>query len=124
MHQHLRKQHGMSLGGLVLLLLLLAFMAYAAARIVPAYTEYWTLRHALANSLETLPGQVAPTARGIRERFGKELRLNNIESVSVDDLALEATATGFKATVEYRVQQPFWRQIHLCLEFKAEAESP
>jgi len=119
----MRKQLGMSLGGLILLLLLLVFAAYTAARILPAYMDYWTLKHVLENSLQTLPGESRLTAKGIRSRFQKELNLNNIKTVSGDDLSVEATQEGFKITAEYTVKEPFWREISICMDFKAEAES-
>jgi hypothetical protein len=118
----MKKQLGMSLGGLILLLILLVFVAYTAARVVPAYMDYWTLKHVLENTLQTLGGEQL-TAKGIRQRFEKELGLNNITTVAREDLVIETTESGFKLTAEYSVKQPFWREIHICMDFKAEAES-
>lgn len=118
----MRKQLGMSLGGLILLLLLIVFMVYTAARVAPAYMDYWALEHVMENSLQTLAGEKL-TPQIIRQRFEKELSLNNIKTVSVADLSIEPTQAGFKLTAEYSVKEPFWRQIHLCMDFKAERES-
>lgn len=118
----MRKQLGMSLGGLILLLLLIAFVIYSAARIVPAYMDYWSLQHVMDNALQSLDGEKL-TPQIIRSRFDKELGLNNIKTVSVADLSIEPTQTGFKLTAEYSVKEPFWREIHLCMDFKAERES-
>lgn len=118
----MRKQLGMSLGGLILLLLLIVFAVYSAARIVPAYMDYWSVEHVMENALQTL-GDEKITPQVIRSRFEKELSLNNIKAVTGSDLAIEATQTGYKLTVEYTVKEPFWREIHLCLDFKAERES-
>jgi len=118
----MRKQFGMSLGGLILLLLLIVFMVYSAARIVPAYMDYWSLQHVMENSLQSLAGEKL-TPQVIRSRFEKELSLNNIRTVSVADLSIEPTQAGFKLTADYSVKEPFWREIHLCMDFKAERES-
>lgn len=118
----MRKQLGMSLGGLILLLLLCVFAVYAAARTVPAYMDYWALQHVMENSLTTL-GDEKLTPQVIRSRFDKELSLNNIKTVTAADLEIEPTQAGFKLTAEYTVKEPFWREIHLCMDFKAERES-
>lgn len=120
----MRKQLGMSLGGLILLLLLGVFVVYIAARTVPAYMDYWSLQHVMENSLKPLVGEnEKPTPQSIRNRFRQELDLNNIKTVSVEDLEIEPTQTGFIVIVEYSVKEPFWREIHLCMDFKAERES-
>lgn len=118
----MRKQLGMSLGGLILLLLLVVFVVYAAARIAPAYMDFWSLKHVMENVLNPLD-QEKVTSQSIRQRFAKELSLNNIRTVSVDDLAIEPVEEGFHLTAEYSVKEPFWREIHVCMDFKAEATS-
>ncbi|MCP5278282.1 MAG: DUF4845 domain-containing protein [Thiobacillus sp.] len=118
----MRKQLGMSLGGLIFLLLLLVFVVYTAARVVPAYMDYWSLKHVLENVLRPLTDErVTPVS--IRNRFERELSLNNIKTVSVADLEIEPMENGFHLVAEYSVKEPFWREIHLCMDFKAEAQS-
>lgn len=118
----MRKQLGMSLGGLILLLLLGVFVVYIAARTVPAYMDYWSLQHVMENALSPL-GDEKLSPQTIRSRFVKELNLNNIKTVTAQDLTIEATQNGYKLTAEYTVKEPFWREIHLCMDFKAERES-
>lgn len=118
----MRKQLGMSLGGLILLLLLCVFIVYIAARTVPAYMDYWTLQHVMENSLSPL-GDEKLSPQIIRSRFVKEIDLNNIKTVTAADLSIEPTEAGYKLTAEYTVKEPFWREIHLCMDFKAERES-
>jgi hypothetical protein len=38
-------------------------------------------------------------------------------------LEIEPTEAGFHLTAEYSVKEPFWREIHLCMDFKVERES-
>jgi hypothetical protein len=118
----MRKQLGMSLGGLIILLICCVFVVYSAARIAPAYMDYWSLQHVLENALKPL-GDEKLTPSTIRQRVDKELSLNSIDTVSVADLEIEPTEAGFKLTAEYTVKEPFWRQVNLCLDFKAERES-
>jgi len=118
----MRKQLGMSLGGLILLLILVVFFAYAGARVVPAYMDYWTLEHVMDNALDPLSGEPL-TPHTIRKRFEKELSLNNLKTVAVSDLDIQPMENGYRLTVEYTVKEPFWREIHLCMDFVAEREA-
>lgn len=118
----MRKQLGMTLGGLIFLLLLIVFVVYTAARIVPAYVDFWSLKHVLENVLRPLADERV-TPASIRSRFEKELSLNNIKTVTGADLEIEPTENGFHLVVEYSVKEPFWREIHVCMDFKAEAQS-
>ena len=116
------KQRGMTFGGLIVLLMLVIFFAYAGFRTLPAYIEYWQLEHVLDNSLHPLGGEKL-TAREVHDRFVKELRLNNIHTVQPTDLDIEPTQNGFHLTVDYSVKEHFWGAISLCMDFKAERES-
>jgi hypothetical protein len=116
------KQRGMSLGGLIVVLIFLVFFVYVAFRIVPAYIDYWQIEHIMEDSL-TQTDTEPLTTHEVRTRFAKELSLNNIRSVTTNDLIIEPTEQGYRLSVEYSVKQPFWRQIHLCMDFKAELQS-
>lgn len=120
--QTLLKQRGMSLGGLIMLLMLLVIVVYLMFRTLPAYMDYWQLQHVMDNSLESLEGEKV-TATTIRARFSKELSLNNITTVTPADLLIEPTQDGYRVTAEYSVKRPLWREISLCMDFKAERES-
>lgn len=120
--QTLLKQRGMSLGGLIMLLMLLIIFVYVLFRTLPAYMEYWSLEHVMDNSLVAL-GEDKLTATMIRARFSKELSLNNITTVTPADLLIEPTKEGYRITAEYSVKRPLWREISLCMDFKAERES-
>jgi hypothetical protein len=116
------KQRGMTLGGLIVLLMFLLFFVYVAFRTVPAYIDYWQVQHVMENTLTPLSGEKL-TAREVRDRFTKELRLNNITTVSAGDLEVEPTQEGYHLIVEYSVKKPLWRQISLVMDFKAERQS-
>lgn len=114
-------QRGMTLIGLVFFLGLLGGGAYVGFRVMPAYIDYWQVRHVLENSLST--GEETPTTREIRMRFAKELGLNNITTVSADDLTLELQGDTLHASLEYTVKKPLWGAMSLCLDFKVEREA-
>jgi hypothetical protein len=120
--QTLMKQQGMSLGGLIMLLMLLMIFVYVLFRTLPAYMEYWTLEHVMDNSLVAL-GEEKLTATMIRARFKKELDLNNLTTVTPADLLIEPTKDGYRITAEYSVKKPLWREVSLYMDFKAMRES-
>jgi len=114
-------QRGMTLIGLIFFLGLLGCGAYVGLRIMPAYIDYWQLQHVLESSLST--GEGTLTAREVRIRFVKELGLNNITTVSADDLTLETRDDTLHASLEYTVKKPLWGAMSLCLDFKLKHEA-
>lgn len=116
------KQRGMTFGGLIIFLMFLLFTVYFAFRTVPAYIDYWQVQHVLENTLVPLAGEKL-TPKDIRERFAKELRLNNVTNVTPADLEIEPTQEGYHLTAEYSVKKPLWREISLVMDFKAERQS-
>ena len=118
----MKRQQGMSLGGLILLLGVLIFAVYIVARVFPAYMDYWQVQHIMENTLTPI-GSEKLTAQEIRSRFRKELDLNNIKTITASDLLIEPTQDGYKLTAEYSVKAPFWREISLVMDFKAVRES-
>jgi hypothetical protein len=49
----MKRQRGVTLGGVFLFMILLGFGAYAASRILPGYMDYWTLQRIMKNVLSS-----------------------------------------------------------------------
>ncbi len=118
----MRRQRGMTLGGLMFLLLLVGFAAYAAFRVLPAYIDYWTVRSIL-RGVATQPEVERIKDRDLRERFARELRLNNITVVDAKDLVIERVANGVLLSTEFSAKKPFIGAVHLCMDFTVRIDS-
>ncbi len=118
----MNRQRGFTLGGLMFLLLLLGFAAYTAARVLPAYMDYWVVKRVMRNVLDQ------PDVQNIREsdlrlKFAKELNLNNVKVVTAEDLEIEPVPGGLRLTASFSAKEPFMGPVHLCMDFHAEASS-
>lgn len=118
----MKNQHGVTLGGMMMFMLLVIFFAYAGARVAPAYIDYWTIQKIMRNVLNQ-PGLMDIKERELRERFAKELRLNNVTVVTVDDLEIEQLPGGLRLSASFSDKKPFFGPISLCMDFVAEAKS-
>lgn len=115
-------QRGVTLGSVFFLMMLLGFFAYGAARILPAYMDYWVVKKVLTNTLSQ-PDAANLKERDIRDKFTKEMSLNNVKTVSADDLVFEPIANGMKVSVDFSVKQAFMGPVNLCMDFHAEAST-
>jgi hypothetical protein len=118
----MKRQRGITLGGVFIFMMLMGFAAYIAARVLPAYMDYWTVQRILQNVL-ALPDIKDAKESAIRTKFNKELLINNMKVVTNDDLIVEWVPTGAHLSVEFSVKQPFMGPVSLCMDFKAEATS-
>ncbi len=118
----MKSQRGVTLGGMMMFMLLVIFFVYAAARVAPAYIDYWTVQKIMRNVLDQ-PGLMDIKERDLRLRFGKELRLNNVTVVTADDLVVDQIPGGLRLSAGFSAKQPFIGPVSLCMDFLAEASS-
>lgn len=118
----MKNQRGITLGGMMMFMLLVIFFVYAAARVVPAYIDYWTIQKIMRNVLDQ-PELMNIKEGELRTKFAKELLLNNIKVVTVNDLEIDQIPGGIRLSTSFSVKQPFMGPVNLCMDFLAEASS-
>jgi Tfp pilus assembly protein PilX len=118
----LKRQRGVTLGGVFFFMLLVGFAAYIAARVLPAYMDYWTIQRVMQNIVDQ-PDIQNTKESAIRTKFNKELQMNNMTTVSNDDLIVDPVPNGFRLSVSFSIKKPFMGPISLCMDFQAQATS-
>lgn len=118
----LKRQTGITLGGMIFFMLLLSLAIYAASRIGPAYMDYWLVGRTL-NDLVDKPGIQSSSDESIREQFEKQLRFNNVNLADRSDLLIERIPGGIKLSVTFSAKRPFIGAVSLCMDFQAQASS-
>lgn len=116
------RQRGMTLGGVMFLMFLMGFVAYAGFRVVPAYMDYWLVEKVLKNTLDD-PDILKQKDRAIRDSLARAFSLNNIKVVQADEVEIERTESRVDLSVGFSIRQPFMGPINLCMEFQARAAS-
>ena len=118
----MKRQIGVTLGGMLIFMLLLSLVVYTASRIVPAYTDDWLIGRALDN-LVAQPGLQSSSDESIRAQFAKQMNFNNITVAKRADLLIERIPGGVRLSASFSTKRPFLGPVSLCLDFQAEASS-
>ena len=111
----MRKQHGVSLMGLIVTLGVLGFLGVMAAKLLPAYVEYFAVKKMFAAMEQA--GDLKGSVREIRNSFEKRNAIEDVKSVRSDDL--EVTKEGGEAvlTANWSVRIPMVSNVNACLDF-------
>lgn len=118
----MKHQRGVTLGGLMFFMLLVGFGVYTAFRVLPGYFDYWTVQKIMRN----VAGQsdvVNIRDRELRDRFARELRLNNVTVVGMEDLAIERVSNGVRLSTEFSTKRPFMGALKFCMDFNILVDS-
>ena len=113
----MRKQRGISLMGAIAGMVVLAFVGLFAAKMLPAYIEYFSVKKLLA-SMEAA-GDTKGSVRDIRLSFDRRNIIEGVKEVKGDDL--EVTKEGGEAivTATWSVKIPMIYNFSACLDFVA-----
>ncbi|HET6264819.1 MAG TPA: DUF4845 domain-containing protein [Usitatibacter sp.] len=113
----MRKQQGLSLWNLIIGLSVLGFLGVMAAKLMPAYVEYFAVKKMLAAMEQA--GDLKGSVREIRYAYEKRNAIEDVKSVRGDDL--EVSKEGGEAVVSatWSVKVPLVSNISACLDFMA-----
>ena len=97
-----RTQGGMTLIGFIITLIVVMMFIYCGMKVVPMYTEYFSVKKALA-TIANDPGSATASKDQIRQTYGKQLYMSyvNDEVIRPDQLKIESTDSGYKLVVDY-----------------------
>ncbi|HST28579.1 MAG TPA: DUF4845 domain-containing protein [Rudaea sp.] len=114
----MRRQHGITLIGFAIVLIVVGFFAYAAMKLIPVYTEYF----AVVKSVKSLQSDAGIQNMGIEEIRRKIEPVFDVQYVDETDVPLTSltliTANGqHSLNVAYSVQKPFIYNIDLLVHF-------
>lgn len=118
----MKNQRGVTLGGVIFFMILVGFAAYAAARILPAYSDYWVVKKVITNMVGQ-PDILDWKDRDIYTKFDREMSLNNITTISSSDLVIDRKQNGITLSTDFSTKKPFMGPVGLCMDFHAEAKS-
>ena len=113
----MRKQRGITLSGTIMWLAILGFVGIMAAKLMPAYLEYASVKKILKTMEQS--GDIKGSVRDIRKTFDKLNAIEDVKSVKSEDL--EITKQGQEATVSatWSVRVPMVGNVSACLDFSA-----
>ena len=113
----MHKQHGISLTGLTITLVVLGFLGVMAAKLLPAYLEYWGVKKIFATMVNA--GETRGTVREIRRAYDLRNAVEDVKSVRSEDLDITKEGGEAVVTANWSVKIPLVYNVSACIDFMA-----
>lgn len=111
----MRKQRGMSLIQLIVTLGVLGFLGIMAAKLMPAYIEYFQVKK-LFSAMEQ-NGDLKGTVRDIRRGYDTRNAIEDVKSVRGEDIEVSKEGGETVITATWSVKVPMVYNASACLDF-------
>lgn len=112
-----RREQGLSLTSLILILVLIGGIAVLAMKIVPTVTEYLSAKKAIA-SVKAAGGSPAE----MRAAFNRQAEVGYITSVKGSDLDIVRNGENVKIGFSYQKQIPLVGPVSLLIDYEASTD--
>jgi hypothetical protein len=114
----MQKQGGFTFWGMVFMIMLIVSAAIVLMKVVPRYTEYFTIKRALIQMGRSNLSEMGD--KDIRSNFERTLDVNGIEIVTKDEMEIIRNPDGqTELVVEYPAKVPLVANISLFIDFRA-----
>jgi Tfp pilus assembly protein PilE len=108
-------QRGVSLTGLIITLAVLGVGGVLAAKLMPAYIEYFAVKKMLASMEQA--GDLKGSVRDIRRGFDTRNAIEDVKSVKGEDLEVTKEGGETVVTATWSVKVPMVHNISTCVDF-------
>ena len=112
-----RGQQGLTLMGFVVVLIVLGMFGYLAMRLIPMYTEYYSIVQAMQGVIKE-PGIGTADERLIRDHISRHFEVGYVYSVDPKDIKLKREQNGLTMSVDYEVRKPLFYNIFVLGHFE------
>lgn len=113
-----RTQRGMTLVGFVVVLAVVGFFIYCGMKLVPMYSEYYSVKQAL-KGLSKEPGIANQDPSHIQELFFRRLYVSYSDNVDAKDVKISRIDAGWRMDVNYEVRKPLIGNLDVVGKFSA-----
>ena len=114
-----RKQSGMTMLGFLITLAVVMFFLYCGMKIVPMYTEFYSVKKALASIANEQNAQITSKDK-IRELFARHMQIDYVSVIKPEMLKIESTDTGYNMLMDYERRTPLFANLDVVAKFHAE----
>ena len=111
--QPLTRQHGISLTGLILILIILVVIAVLGMKIVPTVIEYKAISKAIAAAKES-----GTTVREIQAAFDKRAEAGYIDVLKGTDLEISKVDNDYVVSFSYQKKIPLMGPASLVIDYE------
>jgi len=111
----MRIERGLSLVNLIIGLAVVGFLGVMAAKLLPAYIEYYKVKKVFAAMEQA--GALKGTVREIRYDWEKRNGIEDIRSIKGDDLDITKEGGETILSANWSVKVPLVSNVAACLDF-------
>ena len=108
------RQRGATFLGMVTIVAILGFGLYGGVRLVPLYSEYFSVVRVLEQTAKENPGGNQQT---LRNALNRRWSVEDIRSLSYKDVEIKRQGNGLTMRAWYRAEAPFVSNISLVVDF-------
>jgi len=116
----LARQRGLTLLSWMVVIAFLLFQGIIAMKIIPVYLS----DSSISSMMNTLPSDSSlsdASSSKIRDVIMKRLKINNIYTLSRDDILIQRAKGGYLVTIEYEPRGKLFGNLDFIISFKHEA---
>jgi hypothetical protein len=113
------KQRGLTFIGFVIVLAVAGLFVYVGMKLVPMYTEYYSVKKALA-SLANEDGIANQAAPVVKERLFKRLYMSYALGIKRENVKIERYETSWIVIVDYETRRPLIANLDVVGKFHTE----
>ena len=110
-----KQQYGVSIMGLLIVLVLVIVLALFGMKVIPSVMEYRTAKQAI----QAVGRSGATTPQDVRRAFENRATIDNITSVRPQDLEITRDGNSVVIAFAYRKEIPLFTGVGLYLDFAA-----
>jgi Domain of unknown function (DUF4845) len=123
MKNYRKREQGLTLISLALVLSLIGFFTMLILKIGPIYMDHGKVINAL-KAVENMPDIETKSKREIRNSLAKRFDVNYVSGISQEDIEItKANANHVSILIEYEVVQPIIGNLSVLVEFRDEVEA-
>ncbi len=111
----MKQQRGVSLSGLIVTLAVLGFVAVMAAKLLPAYIDYFSVKKMFATMEQA--GDFKGSVRDIRKSFDTRNATESVNDVKGDDLEIGKEGGETVVSVSWSKKISMVGNVSACLDF-------
>jgi hypothetical protein len=116
-----KQQRGITLLGLLMVLMIFGFFAFIAMRLFPVYSENHSVTSAM-KSLQGEPGIATKTPEEIRLMLDRKFNIGYVDSVKPQNIKVTRSGTGYTLNIKYEVRKPMAYNIDFVATFDKTVE--
>jgi hypothetical protein len=106
------REAGVSLSGLIVVLVVLGAVALVAIRVFPSWAEYRSIKHAIAAAKAT-----GGSNRDMQQAFSRNAEINNITVIGSKDLVITRDNGQAEISFAYEKRIPLAGNVSLLIDY-------